>query len=215
MKRQQAEMATAQATSNINTSLPDSQIIPANLTAYYAPLQLPQDATALAEAMAASAGPDNTKKTPEQYLAEAQSALASYTSPPTPGPLSQAASSPAAVSGSTDGRRHRKLLQTGNTVIDYLVVYTPAVVTAQGGEANAQNTIRNTVTRLNAIYVNSGVQITINLVGMRRVSVHTQLPRLLRLVPTHSAFDVCHCQWAMVIMLGQLLSVGHTLAMPA
>jgi len=128
--------------------------------------------------MAASAGPDNTRKTPEQYLAEAQSALVSYTSPSTPGPVSQAASGPAAddsAVGGTDGRRHRKLLQTSNTVIDYLVVYTTAVVNAVGGEANAQNTIRNTVARMNQIYVNSGVQITLNLVGMRRVSQHTLL----------------------------------------
>lgn len=127
----------------------------------------------MAEAMAASAGPDNPKKTPEQYLAEAQSALASYTSPPTSVPLSQTAAVPATDGDSTDGRRHRKLLQTGNTVIDYLVVYTAAVVTAQGGEANAQNTIRNTVARINQIYANSGIQVTLNLVGMRRVSQHT------------------------------------------
>jgi hypothetical protein len=137
------------------------------------PIQTPQDAQALAESMAASAG-EGASKDPADYLATATSLIGSYSTPDTTltAPAAAAAAEPegavAAMPVATfDGRR--RLLQT-NTVQDLLVVYTPAAASAAGGVAGIENTIRIAVQQTNLAYSNSRVALTLRLVGIRQVS---------------------------------------------
>ncbi len=54
---------------------------------------------------------------------------------------------------------------SGNTIVDVLVVYTPAARIAAGGVSGITSNIRLAVDKANQAYLNSGVKIKLNLVG--------------------------------------------------
>jgi len=64
----------------------------------------------------------------------------------------------------------RQLLQQGNTEQDLLLVYTPAAAAELGGETALQSRAWLAVEEANKFYADSGIPITLRVVGIRRVS---------------------------------------------
>jgi hypothetical protein len=177
----QAKLAAEQSTAAPGTVL---TITPESLSADTASSQSTQppfpDAQALAESLAASAGPDMSKD-PADYLAVATAYTTGGTAPPpgnTTAGFLNAEPHPTVgvVSETTTPETGRKLLQ-GNVVQDVLMVYTPAAASGMSGAANAENQIRIAIADTNKAYTDSGIALTLNIVGIRQVralSVHSE-----------------------------------------
>jgi len=73
------------------------------------------------------------------------------------------------LSGSTVGTSDATTAASGGYVHDLLVVYTPASSAAHG-QATLESMIHNAVAAANQAYQNSGIAITLNLVGLQQVS---------------------------------------------
>lgn len=95
--------------------------------------------------------------TPEQ-LAAASATSTADAGAPAPSPV---------LLGDVGGRR--RLRQSGNVRQDLLVVYTPAAAARSGGVQAVEATIRNTVAATQKAYSDTGISITLNLVGIRQV----------------------------------------------
>src|SRR4051812_15849472 len=82
------------------------------------------------------------------------------------------------------------------TIVDLLVVYTPAVRTAAGGSAAIQDQIRTAVTEANLVFLNSQVDARVRLVHSAEVqytesgSVSNDLYRLR--IPNDGLLDEVH-----------------------
>lgn len=193
----EAELAARKQSVGVATVLSESEALllgsNASAAAAASVIQPPRDVQALAQAMATSAGA-TASQSPADYLAAATILMPSFTSPTSAVPLTDgpagATTDPAIPStgassvtapttttkttSATDSEPQgggRRRLQQANTVQDLLVVYTPAGAAAAGGEAAIQNTIRTAVAETNKAYADSGVPVTLNLVGARLVSL--------------------------------------------